>query len=172
MTRLIPALTLLAVLVPMQAEAHRPPASPARNVGLGVVAGANLADASELDLDTSFSWGFFVDIPLIETFYVTPAATVYELRQGDTRTSHTDLDLNFKFVVPIKRVSLGLGPTVGVTTGLDQYRGHFGGLGFLSVNVVSNVDLMAMGQFKVLATGDNRPDINNTHVFGGVRFRF
>ncbi|MEO0606250.1 MAG: hypothetical protein AAF211_32775 [Myxococcota bacterium] len=172
MTRLVPVLALmLASMLPDSALAHRPE-SRGRGVGLGVAAGVNLAEAAELEIPNSFAWGFFVDIPLLETFYITPAATVYELGEGDTRTSHTDIDLNFKFIVPIKRVSLGAGVTTGLTTGFDQYRGHFGGLAHLGINIVSNVDLFAMGQYKYLATGNFDPDINNVHIFGGAMFRF
>lgn len=167
MTRLVPVLTLLAASIPGSAWAH----SPARGVGLGVAAGVNLAEAKDLDLNTSFAWGFFVDIPLLATFHLTPAATVYELGDGDTTVSHTDIDLNFKFIVPIQRLSLGAGVTTGITTGLDKYRGHFGGLGYAGFNVIANLDLFAMGQYKYLATGDAAPDFNNVHVFGGLMFR-
>ena len=63
MKRFIPVVALFAITITsMEAGATDP-----RGVGLGVAAGVNLADAENVDLDTSFSWGFFVDIPLLET---------------------------------------------------------------------------------------------------------
>ena len=146
----------------------------ARGVGLGVAAGVNIADADQegIDTDTSFAWGFFVDIPIISTFYITPAATLYELGSGEETVTVTDIDLNFKFLIPLGSLELGLGVIGGLTTGLGDYQVHFGGMAYLGLNLVSNLDIFVTAQYKRLATGDNVPDYNNIHVFGGPMFRF
>ena len=166
MKRLVAAAALvLATFVCVDAHAH------ARGVGLGVAGGVNLADADNIDLDTSFAWGFFVDIPLLDTFYITPAATLYQIG-GDNSQSLTDIDINFKFIVPIGALSLGVGGTFGLTTGLGDYQPHYGALGYVGLNIVSNLDLFAMFQYKRLTTSDGIPDYNNFHIFGGPMFRF
>lgn len=162
----VTALVVSSLVASERAQAY------AGGVGLGVAAGVNLADAENLDLDTSFSWGFFVDIPLLETFYITPAATLYQIGQGEARSAITDIDLNFKFIVPIGALSLGVGVTAGLTTGLGDYQPHYGLLGYLGFNLVSNLDLFANVQYKRLTTSDGLPDYNNIHVFGGAMFRF
>ncbi|OGR15034.1 MAG: hypothetical protein A2341_01220 [Deltaproteobacteria bacterium RIFOXYB12_FULL_58_9] len=145
--------------------------SPAKGVGLGVAAGVNLYDEEAIDLGTSFAWGFFVDIPLLDTFYITPAAMIYELDMGDLgKASITDIDLNFKFIVPIGSLRLGVGILAGLTTGLGDYEGHFGGLAYVGWNLVSNLDLFAMLQYKRLSTGEMT--IDNYHGYAGTMFRF
>ena len=167
LTTLIGALALLVTL------AHARSASAnARGVGLGVAAGVDLYDHQEIDMKTSFSWGFFVDIPLLDTFYITPAAMVYELELpgSDDKVAATDIDMNFKFVVPLHPLSLGFGVTAGLTTGLGDYYGHYGALGYLGWNIVANLDLFAMVQYKRLTAYSE--DYNNIHAYGGVMFRF
>ena len=178
MNRLITPFVALgvALAVSISTEARADP----YGVGLGVAGGVNIADAdgdvdtnTDFDTRTSFAWGFFVDIPLIETFYITPAATLYELdRNGEDSVAITDIDLNFKFIVPIGALSLGVGVTAGLTTGLGDYQPHYGALAYVGFNLIANLDLFVMAQYKRLVTSqDNLPDYNNIHGFGGIMFR-
>ncbi len=165
LSTLVGALALLATL------AHAQPAlADARGVGLGVAAGVDMYKHQSIDLKTSFSWGFFVDIPLLNTFYITPAAMVYELGEGDAKVAATDIDLNFKFIVPLHPLSIGAGVTAGLTTGLGDYYGHYGVLGYLGWNLVANLDVFAMVQYKRLTA--RSLDYNNIHAYGGGMFRF
>jgi hypothetical protein len=167
MTRLF---TLLCVLtLPSAALAD------ARGVGLGVAAGVDYAhyqDASDSgeEFHPSFAWGFFVDIPLLETFYVSPATSLYTLELGDESLSVTDVDLNFKFIVPISSIRLGAGVTAGLTTGLGDYRGHFGGLGYLGLALVSNLEGFILVQYKQLSVEGQ--DLEKIHAYAGGMFRF
>ncbi len=92
------ALALSLCLFTTAAYAQQP--NP-RGVGLGVAAGVDVNNAEHIDTNATFSWGFFVDIPLLETFYITPAAMIYELDIGRDKKPVTDVDLNFKFIVPL-----------------------------------------------------------------------
>ena len=173
MNRLVPATALIIASLAAGGDAY----AHARGVGLGVAAGVNIADANidSVDTNTSFAWGFFVDIPLLDTFYITPAATLYELEtgNGEETVAITDIDLNFKFIVPIGFLSLGAGVTAGLTTGLGDYQPHYGALAYVGYNVVANLDLFATAHYKRLTTSsDTIPDYNNVHVFGGTMFRF
>ena len=136
--------------LPVQAHAS------AKGVGLGVAAGA-VSSGTELDgleksVGTGFSWGFFVDIPLTSTFYISPATTLYELDFGMGRRPATDVALNFKVHCPHrsgKTRCRGIGWTYrrrGNIPGLP----HMGALGYLSMNIASNLDAFAMVQYKHL----------------------
>jgi hypothetical protein len=149
----------------------------ARGVGLGVAAGVDIQRGEGLGgedgvaTDQSLSWGFFVDIPLLETFFITPAAMIYELDAGDgDKAALTDVDINFKFIVPLGRIRAGGGVTAGLTTGLGDYLGHYGLLGYFSFNLVANLDAFAMVHWKRLAFGSDQYD--NIHGYIGGMFTF
>lgn len=158
---------LLAIAVPQSAFAG------AKGVGIGVAGGfawsPDQLDNSE-NVGAGYGWGFFVDIPLTDTFYISPATTIYELKLGDERKPVTDIDLNFKFMIPLNRMKLALGVTAGVTIAEEKYHGHWGALGYLSYNLVSNIDIFVMTQYKQLVrTGK---EINDLHNYLGFMFRF
>lgn len=153
-----------------------------RNVGLGVAAGvaysptkltpanAIASTVSQVDAGQSFAWGFFVDIPLLDTFYISPAAMLYEFNLGQGHVPITDIDLNFKFIVPISLVRLGVGATFGLTAAGMKYGMHVGGLGFFSVNLLANLDAFLMLQYKkIIRDGGNLDDL---HGYAGAMFHF
>jgi hypothetical protein len=153
----------------------------AEGVGLGVAAGMayssshpELADKDDV-IGARFAWGFFVDIPLLSTFYITPSTMLYELDafgDGTHKTPITDVDLNFKFIVPMHSVSFGAGLTSGLTVGLeDHYVGHWGLLGQVGFNLVSNLDAFVLAQYKHLMPED-RDDITDVHVYAGGMYHF
>ena len=152
-----------------------------REVGLGVAAGVAYSPTTtkpsianvqnSIQAGQSFAWGFFVDIPLLETFYISPAAMLYEFNLGSGRVPITDVDLNFKFIVPISILRLGVGATFGLTAAGEKYGVHFGGLGYLAINIVSNLDVFAMVQYKKLVR-DPGPNLDDIHGFLGVMFHF
>ena len=172
-THVAPLLLVLAMTsLPRLAAAN------AEGVGLGIAVGADYSTAdvrqasNELERTRSASpaWGFFVDIPLLETFYISPAAMLYELELTEgTKTAITDIDLNFKFIVPLHRLRLGAGITAGLTTGLGDYIRHWGLLGYGSFNLVSNIDVFALVQYKELR---HDRDITNLHGYLGGMFHF
>ena len=152
----------------------------ASGVGLGV-AGGIAYSGTKIDVNTTreavgarVAWGFFVDIPLLATFYITPAAMLYELDvDGDgERDAVTDVDLNFKFIVPLGDLRFGAGLTAGLSSGVeDSYAPHYGLLGFASMNLVANLDVFLLGQYKKLVR-DAAVDINDVHLFAGGMFHF
>jgi len=146
----------------------------AEGVGLGVAAGA-VSSGTELDgfeksVGTGFSWGFFVDIPLTPTFYISPATTLYELDLGLGKRPATDVALNFKFIVPIAALKLGAGVSAGLTVAEEKYMPHMGALGYLSMNLASNLDGFAMVQYKHLIRDIQAVD--DVHAHAGLMFRF
>jgi hypothetical protein len=143
----------------------------AHGVGLGVAVGMDYYNMKQANssYQESLSWGYFVDIPLLETFYISPAAMLYQLDAGNGKQAVTDVDLNFKFIVPISRMKLGAGVTAGVTSGLGDYKGHWGALGYFSLDVVSNLEAFVMVQYKQMTSDNN---ITNIHGYVGGMFRF
>ncbi|HET6343760.1 MAG TPA: hypothetical protein VFH51_02460 [Myxococcota bacterium] len=169
----------------------------AYDVGLGVAGGLAYSptevrqSATSLlkPIGNSFAWGFFVDIPLLATFYISPAAMLYELDLGDGAKPVTDIDLNFKFIVPIGALHLGAGLTAGLTAGAAretttdpagqtvttnerQYASHIGALAYLSYNLLANIDGFVMMQYKRILRDDNQPNITDLHGYLGAMFRF
>ncbi len=153
----------------------------ANGVGLGV-AGGFAYSGSKVDVKsvkeevgTRPAWGFFVDIPLLSTFYISPAAMLYKFKNpaGGDDLSVTDVDLNFKFIVPIGDLHLGAGVTAGLSSGLrpSGYDPHYGLLGYLSYNLVANLDGFVLAQYKRL-TRESASSVDDIHAFVGAMFRF
>ncbi len=153
----------------------------ASGVGLGVAGGVaysptKVERAGEREAaGARVAWGFFVDIPLLSTFYISPAAMLYTLRDidGDGHDDAvTDVDLNFKFIVPLGLLKLGAGVTAGLSAGLEEgYAPHYGALGYAAVNLVANLDAFALLQYKKLTREDD-PGLDDWHGFLGAMFRF
>ena len=168
---LLPALALLGVA--STASATQP------DVAIGVAAGVDYSAADQIfedDSNTSFAWGFFVDIPLTDTFMISPQTTIYELDFAGSEGSEavTDGGLNFKFLIPLNKLRLGGGILAGGTTGLGDYRLHYGLVGQLDFNLISNIDGFVMAQYKRIDVGDSllNEDISKVHAFAGAMFRF
>src|SRR5215467_2034836 len=127
---------LLATLASSSAFAQ------ARGVGLGVGAGvavpsASGTDALKPDFKAGFNWGFFVDIPLLYTFHITPSTLVYKMtdnnaaNMGAYTTQATDVSLNFKFIIPVGPIAPFAGVTAGLTSTqhIDPHAGVLAGVG-------------------------------------------
>jgi hypothetical protein len=143
----------------------------AQPVGLGVGAGIALphGEATELvseSLEASFAWGYYVNIPLVSTFHVVPSTTLY-LLNGENAT---DLDLAFKFIIPLGDLSLYAGLSPGLTTVSETTAPHLGILGGTSFRLLSNVDLFVDGVYSFLFA-----EAGSARVFrisAGALFRF
>lgn len=168
-SRSAPVLVVLALLLsPTVARAD------AESVGLGIAGGVSYSPSQVQSgniAGAGFAWGFFVDIPLITTFYISPAAMLYQLNLGNGGEPATDIDLNFKFIVPLGAFRLGFGINVGITSVERSYHPHIGALGYFSWNFVSNLDAFFMLQYKRLFR-DPGSDLDNIHNYLGVMFRF
>jgi hypothetical protein len=168
------AITLAAAAVTLPTLARASP----EGVGLGVAAGMAYSD-SQPDPDRDdvigarFAWGFFVDIPLLETFYITPSTMLYEIdAYGEGSTPVTDVDISFKFIVPTSAMSFGAGLTAGLSVGIEpEYVPHWGLLGYVSFNMVANLDGFVLVQYKHLMPEEN-DDIDDLHAFAGMMFHF
>jgi hypothetical protein len=168
------AFLILFLPVASMAQTVASPVS-GKGVGLGVAGGlaynaTTLQGFNTFKDKASHAWGFFVDIPLLTTFYISPSAMLYETNLGKGKQPVTDIDLNFKFIAPVWKMKLGVGVLGGVSNAEGAYRGHFGGLGYVSYNVFANIDVFAMMQYKYLVRVHQ--DTHNLHTFLGGMFYF
>ena len=172
----LPCLTISSTVL-----AHSSP-----GVGLGMAVGATWSpskikirqDANSLvgnsnagetiRLGNASSLAVFVDIPLGGTFHLMPATVLRTNDLGHGDTPITDLDLNFKFIVPFGFWYLGIGAITGVTAS-DEFSGHWGLFSEVSYNVIANLDVFAMAQYKKLWRG--LESIDDLHAYLGLMFR-
>ena len=142
-------------------------------VGLGVSLGAAFpegqVDKDKFDVsnwDAGFNWGFYVNIPILSTFHLTPSAELYKM--GDQNT--TDISLAFKFIIDVWKLDLFVGLVPGLTAVNDIIAPNVGGLGGLSFNLFSNVDMFFQIKYKILFNGDHNSRV--LHANAGFLFNF
>ena len=158
-------LSLALLLVSPSAYAHFPRqgSSWTSPVGLGITSGT-VVSTSYRDSYFSFSGGFYTDIPLLETFHITPSTTVYRYK-GE---SATDISLNFKFIVPLEQWEAMGGITAGLTS-TDSLVPHVGVFGGVAYNFVSNLDwFVNVGYNHVFLNSAS----HNVSISTGPLFRF
>lgn len=154
-------------------------AAPARGeaVGLGIGIGAAIPidDVTKINnvdtpLEANFGWGFFVDIPLIMSFHLTPSAMVYRINDNQVAA---DMGLAFKFIVTLPFVRPYAGLNVGTTVfGADQ-EFTVGGIGGLGINLVANLDAFVQGQYGVMVRDvEQGGNVKFAHATVGALIRF
>ena len=141
------------------------------SVGLGILAGVAFPQGStdkvpSSDWKASLNWGFFVNIPLVYTFHITPSSEIYPFDELNA----TDISIAFKFIVPISGFDLFFGFVPGLTSVSDVIAPHVGILGGASFNLVSNLDLFAQAKYKFIFEGER--NIRVLHLNGGILFKF
>jgi hypothetical protein len=154
---------LIAAPPPIQAQAD--------SIGLGIAVGAAFPAGStpalpDSDWPASFNWGFYVNIPLIYTFHLTPTAELYKFGAQNA----TDMAIAFKFIVPLSRFSLYVGAVPGLTAVGDLTAAHVGVLVGTSFNLVSNLYLFVQGKYKWVFQGDQ--NVRVLHANAGILFNF
>jgi hypothetical protein len=169
MPRMLPLFVLvvlaLSSAVPLSADPS------ATSVGLGFSFGAAFPQGSTTNIPNtegqpSFNWGFYVNIPLISTFHITPSTELYKF---DAQNA-TDVDLAFKFIVALDDISLFAGVSPGVTTVADVLAPHVGVLLGAGFPLVSNLDAFIQAKYNILF--DANQNIRIFHVSAGVLFAF
>lgn len=122
------------------------------------------------DWDPAFTWGFGVDLPLVDWFYLSPSALVYELNpQGGDGQSATDVALSYKFALTVDFVELQIGPTTGLTSS-SELDFHFGAMAAAHFGLAKNFDLSTMVLYKVTLL--DQGNVNDLKVLAGPAFRF
>jgi hypothetical protein len=161
----VAAALFVLTIVPPAAQAQSGP------IGLGIALGAafpagRTPEIQSTDWRGSFNWGFYVNIPLIYTFHLTPSAELYKLDDQNA----TDMAIAFKFIVPLSRFSVYAGAVPGLTAVGGVTAAHVGVLAGSSLQLVSNLDLFVQGKYKWLFQGEQ--NIRVLHLNAGLLFNF
>jgi hypothetical protein len=140
-------------------------------VGLGFSLGAavptgNLSAIPGMSGLISFAYGFYVDIPLISTFHITPSSELYRMADQNA----TDFDIAFKFIVPLASMDIFAGIVPGLTAVASTLDLHLGALLGASFSLVSNLSAFVQGKWDLLF--DPIQNVNVFHVTAGVLFAF
>jgi len=162
--------TILAVVLMFAALACVPLAAQSQTpVGLGVSLGTAIPSGSTQNIQSggmSFNWGFYVNIPLIYTFHITPSAELYKLQDQNA----TDIDLAFKFIVPLSSFALYAGFVPGLTAFSTILDPHVGILAGVTFQLVSNLDIFIQGKYNVIFDGNQNLPV--VHLNAGILFKF
>ena len=161
---------LLVALLAMPATAS----SEKSSVGLGVSIGVSFPEGKETeevpveDWAASFNWGFYVNIPLIYTFHITPMAELYKFGNQNA----TDIALGFKFIIPAWVLDLYIGFVPGLTTVGEVTAPHVGGVAGCAFNLFSNLDLFIEAKYKVMFNLEEDTNITVLHANAGILYHF
>ena len=141
------------------------------SVGLGLSLGAafpqgSTESISSTDWKTSFNWGFYVNIPLVYTFHLTPSSELYKLNDANA----TDMSIAFKFIVPLARLDLYAGFVPGLTAVSDLIAPHVGVLAGVSFPLISNLEIFVQAKYNFLFEGGRNMRILHANV--GLLFNF
>jgi hypothetical protein len=144
------------------------------SVGLGVSVGVSFPEGGEVnkvdveDWAASFNWGFYVNIPLIYTFHLTPMTELYKF--GDQNA--TDIALGFKFIIPAWVLDLYFGFVPGLTTVGKVTAPHVGGVVGCAFNLFSNLDFFIEAKYKVMFNLEDDTNITVLHANAGILYHF
>ncbi len=162
-TLIILVIVGLSAALPLSADPS------ATSVGLGFSFGAAFPQGSTTNIPSagaSFDWGFYVNIPLISTFDITPSSELYKFGSQNA----TDVDMAFKFIVPLGDFELFAGVSPGLTTVADVLAPHVGLLGGGSFRLISNLDAFVQAKYNLLFEGSRNMGV--FHVNMGMLFAF
>jgi len=164
-------LILLLITAMLIAVAPLSSQSSGDSVGLGISAGVTLpqgdtAGIPSTDWKMALNWGFYVNIPLIYTFHLTPSSELYKFEDQNA----TDMSIAFKFIVPLYRFDLYAGFVPGLTTVGETKAFHVGLLVGGNFPLVSNLDFFVQGKYKWLFEGGENLRVLHANV--GILFNF
>ena len=158
-------IAMLIAVAPLSSQ------SSADSVGLGISAGVTLPKGNtthipSTDWKMALNWGFYVNIPLIYTFHLTPSSELYKFEDQNA----TDMSIAFKFIVPLSRFDLYVGFVPGLTAVNSITAPHVGVLVGGNFPLISNLDIFVQGKYKFLFEGGDNLRVFHANV--GVLFNF
>jgi len=157
-------LLVVSVLGPSVARAD------SDGVGLGLTVGAVFPRTKGVEFsDVGLSWGFWVDIPIVWKFAIAPSAEIYNIGGDVGENTATDIDLNFKFIIPIAFTRVFFGAAGGVTVSQGGYDPNVGLLAGVSFGLISNLEAFAMAKYEVVI---DDPNTHLIHTTAGLLYVF
>ena len=158
------AALLVAAAFPLAAQSASNPVELGVSVGPTFPVGSGETIVN--DGSSSFNWGFYVNIPLVYALDLMPSAELYKFNA----TQATDIDLAFKFIVPLGDFSVYAGFVPGLTAVSETLAPHVGALLGGSYHIVSNLSGFLQGKYNVLFDGDR--NIRVIHLNAGLLLAF
>ena len=162
---LVASLLCLSLLAPTAASAH------SAGVGMGLSFGGVFPKSDSFEFsDAGFAWGFWVDIPIAWKFYLTPSTQLYNLggKVGDNPT--VDVDMNFKFILPVSFTKIYFGAAGGATVPvMNEYAANVGLFLGTSFQLVSGLEAFVQAKYKLII---DDPNIHMIHADCGLMYWF
>jgi hypothetical protein len=158
------AALLVAAVFPLAAQSASNPVQ--LGVSIGPTFPVGSGETIVNDGTSSFNWGFYVNIPLVYALDLMPSAELYKFNS----TQATDIDLAFKFIVPLGDFSVYAGFVPGLTAVSETLAPHVGVLLGGSYHIVSNLSGFLQGKYNVLFDGDR--NIRVVHLNAGLLLAF
>lgn len=162
--------SMLAIIVTAALACAAAPAAAQNRPSLGVSLGGAFPGSPTAnipsDRQASFNWGFYVNLPLLETFNIVPSAELYKFGQANA----TDFDLAFKFIVPLQRFALFAGISPGLTTVNSAPVIHIGALGGASFRLAGNLGAFVQAKYNFVIDGSQNTSV--IHLNTGLLFNF
>jgi hypothetical protein len=138
-----------------------------RSVTLGAGGGVAIPGRTHGGVsETSFVWGFHVNIAVLETFRVSPSSEIYRI----SAVYATDLALAFHYVIPFDFFEAYIGVAPGLTAWGTSTSPHVGGLLGFSVPILDDIGGFAQFRYKVLFSNDT--NVHVSHLLLGLLFSF
>ena len=165
------ALTLAFSLLVSDARADNPKlVGLGAGIGLATPFGKVITAEGLQKLAPNFDWGFYVDIPLVYGFHLTPHADLYNI---NGKLTATDIGLSFKFIIEIPKFRPYLGLDVGDTNIVSSQQFNVGGLAGLAINLVANLDAFVEARYvEVIRDATVGGNVGTLHAFAGLLIRF
>ena len=116
--------------------------------------------------ETSFAWGFHVNIPVLDTIRITPSSEIYRI----TDVYATDLALAFHYVIPFEIFEIYFGVAPGLTAWGTSTSPHVGGLLGFSIPILDDIGGFAQFRYKVLFPAETA--VHVSHILTGLTFSF
>ncbi len=139
-------------------------------VGLGLTVGAVFPKTEGIDFsDVGLSWGFWVDIPIVWKFAIAPSAEIYNIGGDVDENTATDIDLNFKFIIPVAFTRIFFGAAGGVTVTAGGYDPNVGLLAGVGFGLISNLEAFVMAKYEVVI---DDPNTHLIHTTAGLLYVF
>ena len=116
--------------------------------------------------ETTLTWGFHVNIPIIPTLHISPSSEIY---RADGIYA-TDVALGFKLLIPLRALDIFIGVAPGLTAAGSEISANAGILGGVTVPLVSNVGGFVQYRYKVLFRDGTGARFS--HLTAGLLFAF
>ncbi len=142
------------------------PASASAGPGFGFRAGLATPAGGDTDFDTGVAFGYHCDLPLFDSFYISPFVNIYAIEENGRGPWVVDAGVQFKFVIVTRYVRPFLGAALGITPIGESLYANLGPFVGLHWPIVSNFGLVWDAKYN-LVLGEGR-DLRSFQTTAGI----